>query len=175
MKNKARKSNVVICACFIMFCCGLYLVFLCKLLAGNFNDIATWLFSIFFSFYLFAMAWTELLVETRTCTITRDGIRVKYLLSTEKLFPWEQFQQICLCFEPQKKRYIPPRFTNQEIVCFVLKKAKKNPYGFWNVHSKRYFRAILFIRCSEEVMEALKEHCPTSIADFRQERIYQKR
>ena len=175
MKNNGNKSNIVISACLVMFCCGLYLVFLYKLLTGNFNDLANWLLAILFSSYLFAMAWMELQVETRKCKITQDGIRVKYLLSTERLFSWEQFQQICLCFEPHKKWYIPPRFTDQEIICFALKKAKKNSWGFWNIYSKRYFRTILFIRYSEEVMKALKEHCPTSIIDLRQEQIYQNR
>lgn len=175
MKNKDNKSNVAISACLVMLFCGLYLVFLYKLLTSNFNDMADWLLVVLFSSYLFAMAWMELQVETRTCKITQDGICVKYLFSSEKLFTWEQFQQICLCFEPMKKRYIPPRFTEQEIICFALKKAKKNSWGFWNIYSKRYFRTILFIRYSEEALNTLKEYCPTSIIDLRQEQIYQNR
>ena len=175
MKNNSNKSNVVISSCLVIFFCGLYLVFLYKLLTGNFTDMANLLLAVLFSSYLFAMAWMELQVETRKCKITQDGIRVKYLLSTEKLFSWEQFQQICICYEPLKKRYIPPRFTEQEIVCFALKTAKKNSWGFWNIYSTRYFRTILYIHYSEEVMKVLTEHCPTSIMDLRQEQIYQNR
>ena len=112
MKNNSNKSNVVISTCLVMFLCGLYLIFLYKLLSDNFNDMANWLLIVLCSSYLFSMAWVELQVETRKCIITQDGICVKYLLSTEKLFSWEQFQQICLCFEPLKKWYIPPRFTD---------------------------------------------------------------
>ena len=173
--NNHNKLNIIISALFVLFCCGLYLLFLYRLLIGNFNDIANCLLAILFSPYLFAMAWMELQVGTRKCKITQDGICVKYLFSAEKLFSWEQFQQICLCFEPMKKRYIPPRFTDQEIICFVLKQAKKDSWGFWNVYSKRYFRTILFIRYSEEVMKTLREHCPTSIIDLRQEQIFQNR
>ena len=175
MKNNSNKANVVISACLVLFFSELYLVFLYKLLTGNFNDITNWSLVVLFSPYLFAMAWMELQVVTRKCKITQDGIRVKYLFSAEKLYSWEQFQHICLCFEPLKKRYIPPRFTDREIICFALKKAKKNYWGFWDIYSKRYFRTILFIRYSEEVMKALKEHCPTSIIDLRQEQIYQNR
>jgi hypothetical protein len=128
-----------------------------------------------YSSYLFAGIWMEVQVGARECKIAQEGICVKYPLSNEKLLPWEQFQQICVCFEPVKRRYIPPRFTDQEIICFVLRKAKKDSWGFWNIYSKRYFRTILFIRYSEEVMKALKEHCPTSIIDLRQEQIYQNR
>lgn len=175
MKNNGNKSEVIISACLVLFLGGLYLVFICKLLTGNFEDMANWLLIVLYSLYLFAMAWMELQVETRTCKITQDGIRVKYLLSTEKLFLWEQFQQICLCFEPLKKQYIPPGFTDQQIICFVLKKAKKNYWGFWNIYSKRHFRKILFIRYSEEVMKELQEVCPTSIIDLRNDKIYQNR
>lgn len=175
MKNNKYRLNVVISTCLVLFLCSLYLVVLCKLLTGNFIDIVNLLICILWSLFLFPMAWTELQIETRKCKITPDGISVKYLFFAEKLLSWEQFQQICLCFEPLKKRYIPPRFTDQEIVCFVLKKAKKNSWGFWNIYSKRYFRKILYIRYSEEVMKELQEHCPTSIIDSRQDQIYQNR
>ena len=174
MKNN-NKSNVVISTCTVLFFCALYLIFLYKLVTGNFNGLESWLLILLFSPYLFAIAWVELQVETRKIKITKSGISVKYLLSKERLLSWEQFQQICLCFEPLKKRYIPPRFTDQEIICFVLKTAKKNYWGFWNVYSKRYFRKILFIRYSEKVVRELQEHCPTDILDLRKDKIYQNR
>ena len=175
MKNNYNKSNVVISACAVLFFCGLYLILIYKLVTKNFNGLESWLSILLFSPYLFAMVWTELLVETRKCKITKSGISVKYILSKKKLFSWEQFQQICICFEPMKKRYIPPRFTDQEIICFVLKTAKKNSWGFWNVYSKRNFRKILFISYSEEVMKELQDNCPTDILDLRKDKIYQNR
>ena len=175
MKNNHNKSNIVISICAVLFFCGLYLIFLYKIVTGNFNSLESWALVLLCSPYLFAMAWTELQVETRKCKITKSGISVKYLLSKEKALSWEQFQQICICFEPLKKRFIPPRFTNQEIICFVLKTAKKNSWGFYNVYSKRYFRKILFVRYSEEVMKELQENCPTDILDLRTDKIYQNR
>ena len=172
MKSKAY---VVISACSVLLFCALCLVILYKILTGSINDMVFWLSILLFSSYVFALAWVDLQVETRKCKITQDGIRVKYPLSTEKLFAWEQLQQICLCFKPLEKRYIPPHFTDQEIICFILKTAKKNSWGFWNVYSKRYFRKILFVRCSEEVMKELQENCPTDILDLRKDKIYQNK
>ena len=175
MKYNYNKSNIVISTCAVLFFCGLYLIFLCKIVTRSFNDLENWVLVLLYSPYLFAMAWTELQIETRKCKITKSGISVKYLLSREKLLSWDQFQQICICFEPLKKRFIPPRFTDQEIICFILKTAKKNSWGFWNVYSKRYFRKILFVRCSEEVMKELQENCPTDILDLRKDKIYQNK
>ncbi len=175
MKNNYNKSNIVINTCAVLFFCALYLVFLCKIVTKNLNDLETWILILLYSPYLFAMAWSELQIETRKCKITKSGISVKYMLSKEKLFSWEQFQQICICFEPLKKRFIPPRFTDQEIICFVLETAKKNYWGFWNVYSTRYFRKILFVRYSEEVMKELQENCPIDILDLRKNKIYQNR
>ena len=175
MKYNHNKSNIVISTCAVLFFCGLYLIFLCKIVTRSFNGLENWVLVLLYSPYLFAMAWTELQIETRKCKITKSGISVKYLLSREKLLSWDQFQQICICFEPLKKRFIPPRFTDQEIICFILKTAKKNSWGFWNVYSKRYFRKILFVRCSEEVMKELQENCPTDILDLRKDKIYQNK
>lgn len=165
----------MISTCAVLFFCGLYLIFLCKIVTRSFNGLENWVLVLLYSPYLFAMAWTELQIETRKCKITKSGISVKYLLSREKLLSWDQFQQICICFEPLKKRFIPPRFTDQEIICFILKTAKKNSWGFWNVYSKRYFRRILFIRCSEEVIKELQENCPTDILDLRKDKVYQNK
>lgn len=175
MKSKGSKAYVVISACSVLLFCALCLVILDKILTGNINDMVDWLSILLFSSYLFAMAWVDLQVETRKCKITQDGIRVKYPLSTEKLFAWEQLQQICLCFKPLKKRYIPQKFTDQEIICFVLKKAKKNSWGLWDIYSIRYFQKILFIHYTEENMEKLQELCPMSIIDLRNDKIYQNR
>ena len=175
MKYNYNKSNIVISTCAVLFFCGLYLIFLCKIVTRSFNGLENWVLVLLYSPYLFAMAWTELQIETRKCKITKSGISVKYLLSREKLLSWDQFQQICICFEPLKKRFIPPRFTDQEIICFILKTAKKNSWGFWNVYSKRYFRRILFIRCSEEVIKELQENCPTDILDLRKDKVYQNK
>ena len=175
MKYNYNKSNIVISTCAVLYFCGLYLIFLCKIVTRSFNGLENWVLVLLYSPYLFAMAWTELQIETRKCKITKSGISVKYLLSREKLLSWDQFQQICICFEPLKKRFIPPRFTDQEIICFILKTAKKNSWGFWNVYSKRYFRKILFVRCSEEVMKELQENCPTDILDLRKDKIYQNK
>ena len=175
MKNNHNKSNMIISACFALFLCGLFLVAIYKIVTGYDNGLKSWLLILLFGSYLFAMVWTDLQVDTRKCKITKAGISVKYLLSKERLLSWEQFQQICICFEPLKKRYIPPKFTDQAIVCFVLKTAKQNSWGFWNVYSKKYFRKILFIRYSEEAMKELQDNCPNDILDLRQDKLYQNR
>ena len=47
--------------------------------------------------------------------------------------PDTSYQQSC--FDSVLK-YIPPRFTDQEIICFALKKAKKNSWGFWILETR---------------------------------------
>lgn len=175
MKKNYSKLNIVISACVILFLCGFDLFLLSKIVTKNFDAMGSFALVFLLSLYLFAMAWTGLLIETRTCKITKSGISVKYLLSNEKLIPWEQFHQVCHCYEPIKKWFIPPKFTDREIICFVLKKAKKNYWGYWNVFSIRYFRKILFVRYSEEVMKELQGNCPLDILDLRNEKIYQNK
>ena len=176
MQNNPNKTSVVLSACFILLFCGLFLIFfIWEMVTHDFDNLDDWLLILLLGPCLFAIAWTELLVETRKCEITKTGIRVKYLLSRERLLSWEQFQEICICFEPVKKRSIPPRFSNQEIVCFALHTARKNIWRFWDIYSKRYFRSILFVRYSEEIRKQLQENCPKEILDFRQDTIYQNR
>ena len=175
MKNKRNICGDVISVCIIVSICGVYLLSLYRLLTGNIKNVAIWLLAMVCTSYLFAAIWMEVQVGARECKITQEGIRVKYLLYKEKLLPWVQFQQICVCFEPVKKRHIPPRFTDQEIICFVLPKAKKDSWGFWNIYSKRYFRKILFIPYSEASMKELQEFCPLKIVDLRTDNVYQNR
>ena len=175
MKNKRNIYGNIIRVCIILFICFIYLHSLYRLLTGNVENVAIWLLAMVYSSYLFAGIWMEVQVGARECKIAQEGICVKYLLSNEKLLPWEQFQQICVCFEPVKRRYIPPRFTDQEIICFVLRKAKKDSWGFWNIYSKKYFREILFIAYSEESLKELQEYCPMQIVDLRTDNVYQNR
>ena len=172
MKNYHSKFNTDLCALLVSLFCGIYLVSLYRLFFGNFRELLPWASVLLFSPYLFSLLLAELLVETRQCKITESGISVKYLFGKEKQILWDQFQEICICFEPLKKRFIPPRFTEQKIICFVLMTAKKNYWGFWDVYSIRSFRKILFIPYSEDVIKELKENCPAEIIDMCNDKIF---
>ena len=175
MKKEPTKLDVVISAVVVCFLAGVCFVSLHETLTKSVNSQENWMPVLLFASFLLTMVWPELQVETRMCRITKSGIGVKYWFRKEKQFSWHEFQQICICFEPVKKRDIPPRFTDREIICFVLKGAKKDYWGFWNIYSKRFFRKILFVRYSEEVLQELRKCCPNDILDLRNDKVYQNK
>ena len=173
--NKRDALDVAVSAAAVCCLAGVCLVSLYKTLTKSMSGQENWISVLLFASVLLIMIWPQLQVETRTCRITKSGIGVKYLFRKEKQFSWHEFQQICICFEPVKKRNIPPRFTDRAIICFVLKGAKKDYWGFWNIYSKRFFRKILFIGYSEEALQELRECCPNDVVDLRNDKVYQNR
>ena len=54
--------------------------------------------------FLIYIAITGYLSFTAEYKIGKNGIKVKYLYGPENYIPWDEFQQVCVCYGEQNKR-----------------------------------------------------------------------
>lgn len=93
-----------------------------------------------------------------------DGLRVKYPLSKWELTPWEEFQQICICYTSYTTRGPSRAHT---IVCFVKQGEKKNLYGRWKSDNPLHHRKVIDFDLEPDILLKLQLKCTAPIADLR--------
>ena len=91
-----------------------------------------------------------------------DGVRVKYPMETEHFYPWEDFQQVCVCYYSRATE-----MSGYSLICLVRKGEKPDHFGRWKTGSVCHYRNLLCLDYSEEQLREIQAVCPYYISDLR--------
>jgi len=98
---------------------------------------------------------------------SESGVSVKYPLEKTHHIPWDDFQEVCVCFYSYgTEMYGFP------IVCLVKNGERKNHFGRWKTANIFRHRMVLCLDYSEELLETVKLYCPYPIPDLRNQENY---
>lgn len=100
----------------------------------------------------------------------KNGLIVKFPFKQEKLIPWNEFQQVCLCYSS----YSSVGNANT-VICCVKKGEKLNIFGRWKTDNPFHCHSVLVIEYKREYYNGIKERCPYDISDLRDTPAYSKR
>ena len=100
---------------------------------------------------------------------TEDGIKVKYPLRTLKFIPWDEFQEVCICYDYYVSK--GPRWANRAICC-ISKKEEKNAFGRWKTENPFRYKSVIVMDYTDELYQKIKEKCPYDIPDLRKTPAY---
>lgn len=108
------------------------------------------------------------------CDVCPDGISVKYPFEGWNHFDWEDFQQVCICYNTPGTGQYWPEHHYDTIICFVKKGTKTNLFGYWNTGDYFIYRKVIPVKYTEKLYEQVKEKCPYPVEDLRNSRLYRK-
>ena len=91
-----------------------------------------------------------------------NGVCVKYPLEKEKFYPWEDFQQVCVCYYSRATQ-----MNGYPLICLVRKGEKKDLFGRWKTGSLLHYRKLLCLDYSHEQLLEIQKVCPCEISDLR--------
>ena len=91
-----------------------------------------------------------------------EGVRVKYPMETEHFYPWEDFQQACVCYYSRATE-----MSGYPLICLVRKGEKPDCFGRWKTGSVFHYRNLLCLDYSEEQLQVIRQCCPYEIPDLR--------
>lgn len=91
-----------------------------------------------------------------------EGVWVKYPLEKKLFYPWEEFQEVCVCYTSRATD-----MNGYPIICLVRKGEKKDHFGRWKTGSALHYRKLLCLDYSDEQLQEMKRFCPYEVYDFR--------
>ena len=95
--------------------------------------------------------------------ISRGGLETKYPMGAWKLIPWEEFQEVSICYSNQ--RALSEKRAHR-LLCFIKKGERRNICGGWKINNIFRHRSVISIVYSEELYTILKETYPLEIMDL---------
>lgn len=95
-------------------------------------------------------------------SFSADGVRVKYPLEKQRFYPWEDFQQICVCYYSRAAE-----MNGYPLICLVRNGEKTDHFGRWKTGSVFHYRNLLCLDYSEEQLRQIRGCCPYEVPDFR--------
>ena len=95
-------------------------------------------------------------------TFCNDGVQVKYPLEKLRFYPWESFQQACVCYYSRATE-----MRGYPLICLVRNGEKTDRFGRWKNGSVFHYRKILCLDYSEEQLQEIQRFCPFDIPDLR--------
>lgn len=91
-----------------------------------------------------------------------EGVWVKYPLEKKLFYPWEEFQEVCVCYTSRATD-----MNGYPIICLVRKGEKKDHFGRWKTGSALHYRKLLCLDYSDEQLQEMKRFCPYEVYDLR--------
>lgn len=119
--------------------------------------------------FFICLGWCFLSKGLAQYRFKNSGLIAKYPLRDEIIIPWEEFQQICICYAAYTTA--GPRRANT-VICFVKKGEHKNGNGRWKTDNPFRYRSVICIDYNPALEVGLREKCPYAVEDLRQSRIY---
>lgn len=98
-----------------------------------------------------------------------DGIYVIRPLSHNRLIPWDQFQEICVCYGAFTTRGTPNAAV---VICCVKHGETKNAAGRWKTDNPFRYNSVISILYSQEAHAKIKDVCPFEVIDLRNTTAY---
>ena len=116
------------------------------------------------SIFLISVGWLFYTNHKAYFDYSAEGLGVKYLLQKRKVIPWNEFQQVCVCYASYSTR---GEGRAHSVLCFVKKGEKQNVYGRWKADNPFHNRSVITMEYTDELYEEVKKHCPYEIPDLR--------
>ena len=91
-----------------------------------------------------------------------EGVWVKYPLEKRRFYPWEEFQQVCVCYYSRATE-----MNGYPLICLVRNGEKKDHFGRWKTGSVLHYRNLLCLDYSEDQLQKIRECCPYDVPDLR--------
>ncbi len=115
--------------------------------------------------FVFLLGWCFANIILAWYRFASDGLYIKYPLQKGKLIPWNEFQQVCICYGGYGGNADLPL---KEVLCFVKKGEKESPlHGRWKTDNPFHYRSVISIAYTPELHEGLKQKYPGDIVDWR--------
>ena len=83
--------------------------------------------------------------------------------------PWQEFQQVCVCYAAYTTRGKKKANT---VICCVKQGEKKNLHGRWKTDNPFHHRSVICIDYSPEYHADITRMCPYAVEDLRSTRAY---
>ena len=150
----------------LMMIFAFYAAYLCVAVDGSPISVSILLFTYVFGIglILVRIGWQFITVGLARFRFSKEGIYSKYPLQQEQLHPWDDFQEVCVCYAAYTTR--GPRKANT-IICCVKHGERKNLYGRWKADNIFRYRSIISIEYSDALHCGIKEMCPYEVIDLR--------
>ena len=114
-----------------------------------------------YAYFLLKYGWLLLADACIAYTVTEAGLHLKYPLEKEKLYSWDDFQEVCICSVTYQ------RMKRAPAICFVMHGEKKNLFGQWKTENPFKFRRVMAFDFSEERLTQLRAYCSCPVPDYR--------
>lgn len=98
-----------------------------------------------------------------------EGIWIKTSFQKPKLFSWEKFQEVCICYASYTTK---GETAAHVVICCVQKGEKKDFYGRWKADGAFHCRKVITLGYTDELYNIMKSNCPYEIVDLRQTLLY---
>ena len=116
------------------------------------------------AFWCYLMGWAFISMGLAQYRFTKEGLFAKFPLSKGSVIPWEEFQQVCVCYAAYTTR--GERRANT-VLCCVKKGEKKNMRRRWKTDSIFHYRSVICIDYQPALLEGLKDVYPGEVVDLR--------
>ena len=121
------------------------------------------LFSCGIGLILFFVQWKLLNAIYAKYTFSQDGVVAKYLGRPQITIPWDEFQEVCICYADYNSRS-DGQLT--KVICLVKKGEKKNLLGRWKVDNFLHCKSVIRINYSENVYSEVITVCPYRVINY---------
>lgn len=106
---------------------------------------------------------------TQKVWFEQGGLRFQCFGEKEKRIPWQDFQQICVCYAAYTTR--GPQRAHSALVC-VKKGERVNGLLRWKTDNFFHFRSVITMDFTPERYEKLQSLCGSEIVDLRETLAY---
>ncbi|MBR6800148.1 MAG: hypothetical protein IKM61_00150 [Eubacteriaceae bacterium] len=144
-----------------VLCVGILSLFLSTYLILSFDDVLCGIVGYVWSAICIKIGWVTISMELFSFEFIREGIRIKYPLKKIQVIEWDEFQQICICYNGSTTRGERKAFS---VICLVKNGEKKNHLYRWNTF---HYKNVITIYYSDEILTELKKYCPYDVVDLR--------
>ena len=158
----------------LLACAAVYASFVSIVIDGSPLElgIALFVYTMSVACFFFVLGWALLSTGLAKYRFKSDGLYAKYPARPEIKIPWDEFQQICICFAAYTTRGVPRANT---VICCVKNGEKHNGRGRWKTDNPFRYRSVICIDYKPALVEGLKEKCPYTVVDLRNTPAYKLR
>lgn len=118
--------------------------------------------------FILTTCWDMVLEYFAKYNFSQQGIRRKLPLLKERYISWDEFQQICVCYDSYVTK---GERAARIIICLVKKGAIKDSAGRWK-ERRTGKRMVIALGHTEELYEDIQRNCPFEVVDLRQTPAY---
>ena len=121
---------------------------------------------------LLTTGWQFITIGMARYRFNKEGVYAKYPLKPEQLYPWNYFQQVCVCYSAYTTRGKQKANT---VICCIKHGERKNLYGRWKTENPFRYRNVVCVAYSPALFDGVKDMCPFEVIDLRETPAYKLR